>query len=121
MARLHLLLPSLMCGGMLLGILVAVAHHMFYQSLNGTIVSCEHQQQWFLRIGTGLAFLAKTLLTSSAALAYTQILWQTLRTRPITLHGVDSLFSAVTNAWSPTDLVLWRSGPTLAVVALNLW
>jgi hypothetical protein len=121
MARLRFLVPSIMCGGILLGTLAAVAHHLFYQSLNGKIVHSDNQQQWFFRIGTGLAFLAKTLLTASAALAYTQILWQTLRLRPISLHGVDSLFGAVTSAWNFTDLELWRSGPTLAIIALIVW
>ncbi|PMD36323.1 hypothetical protein L207DRAFT_587331 [Hyaloscypha variabilis F] len=110
-----------MCGGILLGTLVAVTHHFFYQSLNGQIVHSDNQQQWFLRIGTGLAFLAKTFLTASAALGYTQLLWLTLRSSPISLHGVDSLFGAVTNAWHFTDWELWRRGPALAIVALIVW
>ncbi|KAN0096013.1 hypothetical protein V8E51_014818 [Hyaloscypha variabilis] len=121
MAGSHFLLPSLMCGGILLGTLVAVVHHFFYQSLNGRIVHSENQQQWFLRIGTGLSFLAKTFLTASAALGYTQLLWQTLRSSPISLHGVDSLFGAATNAWHFTDWELWRRGPALAIVALIVW
>jgi hypothetical protein len=121
MAGPHFLLPSLMCGGILLGTLVAVTHHFFYQSLNGKIVHSDNQQQWFLRIGTGLAFLAKTFLTASAALGYTQLLWLTLRSSPISLHGVDSLFGAATNAWHFTDWELWRRGPALAIVALIVW
>jgi hypothetical protein len=121
MAGGRFLLPSLMFSGILLGTLVAVAHHLFYQSLNGRIVHSDNQQQWFLRIGTGLAFLTKTFLTASAALGYTQLLWQTLRSRPISLHGIDSLFGAVTNAWHFTDWELWRRGPALAIVALIIW
>ncbi|KAE9381012.1 hypothetical protein N431DRAFT_363157 [Stipitochalara longipes BDJ] len=121
MARLRFLVPSLMCGGILLGILVAIAHHLFYQSLNTKIVHSENQQQWFLRIGTGLAILTKTLLTTSAALAYTQVLWHTLRLRPVSLNNIDSLFSATTNAWHFTNWEFWKRGPALAIIALIIW
>lgn len=43
MAGSHFLLPSLMCGVILLGTLVAITHHFFYQSLNGKIVHSEDQ------------------------------------------------------------------------------
>jgi hypothetical protein len=121
MARLRFLVPSLMCGGILLGILVAVAHHLFYQSLDTKIVHSENQQQWFLRIGTALAILTKTLLTTSAALAYTQVLWHTLRSRPVSLNNIDSLFSATTNAWHFTNWGFWKRGPALAIIAVIIW
>jgi hypothetical protein len=121
MARLRFLFPSLMCGGILLGTLAAVTHHLFYHSLNGRIVHSNNQQQWFLRIGTDLAFLTQNTFDASAALAYTQILWQTLRLRPISLHGVDSPFGAVTSAWNFMDLEPWRSGRALAIVASIIW
>ncbi|KAE9371044.1 hypothetical protein N431DRAFT_491492 [Stipitochalara longipes BDJ] len=118
MARLHLLFPSLICGGILLGTWVAIAHHLFYQSLNGKIVHSDDQQQWSLRIGMGFAFLTKTFLTASASLGYIQLLWQTLRSSPI---SIDSLFGAVNNAWYFTDLELWRRGPALAIITLIVW
>ena len=121
MASHRFLIPSLMCGGLLLGMSTAIAHHLFYHYLDGRIVQSDNQQQWYLRIGTGLAFLTKTLLTASAGLAYTQILWQTLRLRPISLRGVDSLFGAVTSAWNFTELELWIRGPALAIAALIVW
>jgi hypothetical protein len=67
MAAVRFLLPSLMFGGILLGTLVAVAHHLFYQSLNGRIVHSDNQQQWFLRIGTGLV-LDKNILDGIGSL-----------------------------------------------------
>ncbi|KAE8452706.1 hypothetical protein EG329_013965 [Mollisiaceae sp. DMI_Dod_QoI] len=110
-----------MAGGILLATILAVAHHLFYRSLDGKIVGSSDQQQWFLRIGTGLAFLIKTLLSASAALGYTQLLWHTLRSRPVSLGGVDSLFGAVTNAWHFTNWELWGRGPALAIIALIIW
>jgi hypothetical protein len=110
-----------MAGGLVLGTIVSLIHHFYYRYLDGRIVENSNQQAWFLRIGTGLAFITKALLTASAAIAYTQLLWRTLRSRPVTLSGIDSLFDVVHSAFSFTDLELWAKGPLLAVVALTIW
>jgi hypothetical protein len=40
-------------------IAMAGGHHIFYQSLDGTIVKDSTQQTWNIRIGTGMAFCVK--------------------------------------------------------------
>ncbi|KAF7523250.1 hypothetical protein G7054_g11826 [Neopestalotiopsis clavispora] len=60
---------------LLLGILFAIAHHVFYESLDGKVVVDQHQQEWYLRIGTGLSFAVRTLLSASIGSAYVQLIW----------------------------------------------
>ena len=117
----HWIVPTLMASGLLLGIALTIGHHVFYASLDKQVILDNDQQQWNTRIGTGLAFLVKTLLTASAGLAYTQLLWHTLKSQPMTLQGVDALFGVVNNAWDFFNWELWRRGPDLAVIAAVLW
>lgn len=115
------MVPILMLASLISGIVAAVAHHLFYQSLNGEIVKSVSQQQWFLRIGTGLAFIAKMLLAAGAGIAYTQALWWSLQSRPVTLNGIDSFFGVVHDAWHFTSGELWYKGTLLLLLAIVIW
>ncbi|KAM0364131.1 hypothetical protein ACHAO7_012148 [Fusarium culmorum] len=117
----HKLTPALMAGGLLLGLVVALGHHFYYLYLDGRIVKSQSQQQWFLRIGTGMAFLVRAFLSAAVGIAYTQILWRTLRSKAITVRGVNSLFGVVHNAWDFVTWELWTAAPALAVVAIIAW
>jgi len=113
--------PSLMACSLVSAILLAIGHHLFYRRLNRQIVGSVDQQQWFLRIGTGFAFLVKATLIATAGIAYTQILWRTLESCSVSLKGLDSFFGVVHNAWFFTTWELWGKGPLLALLALILW
>jgi len=117
----HWLKPTLMIGWLVMGIAVALGHHFFYSWLDGRVVQSKEEQEWYGRIGTGLAFLTKTLLTAASGIAYTQLLWRTLRSKPVSIGGVDALFGVTTNAWNLTSLEIWRRGPLPAIVAAVLW
>ncbi|KAL6791487.1 hypothetical protein GGI42DRAFT_335764 [Trichoderma sp. SZMC 28013] len=117
----HWAVPSLMVSCLVCGIAFALGHHFFYSSLNAKIVQSNIEQEWNIRIGTGLAFLVKTCLTAAAGFAYTQLLWTTLRSRHATLKGVDAMFSVTTNAWEFLTLELWRKGFGLVLIAGILW
>ncbi|KAH7186164.1 uncharacterized protein B0J16DRAFT_305840 [Fusarium flagelliforme] len=117
----HNLTLILMTGSLLSGLALAIGHHFFYDYLNDRIVESQNQQEWFLRIGTGLAFLVRALLSAAVGIAYTQILWRTLRSKSITIQGIDSLFGVSHTAWDFTTLELWTAAPALAVVAVIAW
>lgn len=119
--NLYWLKPVLLLAWFLLGLAVALGHHFLYLRLDGRIVQSEREQTWYLSIGTGFAFLAKTFLAAAAILAYEQLMWQSLRSRPVTISGIDSLFGAPHNAWNLTSLELWQRGPFAAFVAVVAW
>lgn len=110
-----------MTGSLLSGLALAIGHHVFYDYLNGRIVQSQNQQEWFLRIGTGMAFLVRALLSAAIGIAYVQILWRTLRSKFVTINGIDSLFSVSHNAWDLTTFELWTAAPALTIVALIAW
>ncbi|QPC69321.1 hypothetical protein HYE68_000073 [Fusarium pseudograminearum] len=115
------LTPALMVGSFLLGLSFALAHHFYYLYLDEIIVQSQSQQQWHLRAGTGLAFLVRAFLSAAVGIAYTQILWRTLRSKSITIGGVNSLFGVMNNPWAFIGWELWTAAPLLAVVAIIAW
>ncbi|KAH6990545.1 hypothetical protein BKA56DRAFT_210142 [Ilyonectria sp. MPI-CAGE-AT-0026] len=117
----HWVTPTLMIGSLLFGILLAVGHHLFYNSINGQIVSSSDQQVWNLRVGTGMAFLVKASLTAAASLAYTQLLWHTLRSQEISLNGIDAVFGIVNNIYGFTTMEIWVRCPALVGIAFIIW
>lgn len=117
----HKLTPVLMTGSLFLGLLLAIGHHLYYHYLDGRVIKGQNQQEWFLRVGTGIAFLARALLSAAVGFAYTQILWRTLRSKSVTIEGVNSLFGVLHNAWDFTTWELWTAAPALAVVAIIAW
>lgn len=110
-----------MSGGLLLATLTAIAHHCFNSTVNQRVVQDLNEQEWFSRIGTGLAFSVKTLLTASAGLAYTQSLWCTLKTKPFTLKGLDALFAVVNDVSKFCNWEAWRHGLHLVSIAVLIW
>lgn len=110
-----------MIGGLILATLTAIAHHCFYSKINQRVVQDLQEQEWFNRIGTGLAFSVKTLLAASAGLAYTQLLWRTLKTKPFTLKGLDTLFAIVNDVFKFWNWEAWRHSLHLVLIALIIW
>ncbi|KAF5572748.1 hypothetical protein FPANT_12852 [Fusarium pseudoanthophilum] len=117
----HKLTPVLMTGSLFLGLVLAIGHHLYYHYLDGRIIKSQNQQEWFLRVGTGIAFLTRALLSAAVGFAYTQILWRTLRSKSVTIEGVNSLFGVLHNAWDFTTWELWTAAPALAAVAIIAW
>lgn len=113
--------PFLMAGGLVLGTLTAVGHHIFATQVSGNPVESNEQQGWYISIVTGLAFLTKAFLSASAGLAYTQLLWFVLRSKTFTLAGVDATFSLVNNPWSFFRWELWLNGLSLVFMATIVW
>lgn len=110
-----------MISSLLSGLLLAIGHHFYYTSLHGTIVESQDQQEWFFRIGTGMAFLTRAFLSAAIGLACSQILWRTLRSNYITIQGINSLFESIHNAWELTNWELWSVAPALGLVATVAW
>ena len=119
--RIHWLAPTLMSVSLALAIVVVLVHHFFYRSRNGMIVQSSSEQEWYTRIGTGLAFLVKSLLEAAVAAAYAQQLWLSLRSKPIAIERLDSLFAGLVNVWSFSDVRLWISYWMLGLLALTHW
>jgi len=74
-SRIDWLLPTTIILGILIGSALAVGHHAWLESLNGRQVNLPGhiKQSWTVTINNGWAYLVKTLLTTSLAVALPQM------------------------------------------------
>jgi hypothetical protein len=117
-----------MVTSLLLGILLALGHHLFYNSLDGKPVGAsEHvirgvtRQQLNLTLGTLFAFLVKAFLAVAVTTVYTQIAWRAIKKRATTLGTIDTIFHVVSNFWSLISFSVWWKYPLLLLLALTMW
>jgi hypothetical protein len=123
-----------MLGALLTGAILAVGHHLFYQSLDGTAASVEtysvlganiSKQELNIAVGTALAFLVKASLVFSISISSIQLFWREAKfsrpTRPMTLARLDYLYAALENIVTLCNVSLWWKFPLLLLIALVAW
>lgn len=114
--------PALMAAFYLAGIAFSMGHHGYYSSLNNTIAGTQSQQQWSIRIGTGLAFLTKTCLAAVISIAFVQFLWVYAKGKQgATLAAFDAMFSLTSNPLSIFSRHVLRRAKVLALLASVSW
>jgi len=117
----HWIPPTILLGGLVLGVAISIGHHFFYTSLDGQEASAEDQEHFHF-IGLILARLVSVCLTAAAAMAYRQWIWGLLRRRDMPIGSIDTLFSLDT---SVAELVLgfktWRVAFIVMCFACFLW
>ena len=113
--------PIIMIASLILGVGFALGHHFFYNSRDSTSVGNTTQQEWYIRVGTYLAYLVTFTLGVAIATAYTQQFWYSLRSRSVTVEEVDSLFAFLVNVTPFLDIRLWRGNFILVFMAAIKW
>jgi hypothetical protein len=89
--HIHWITPALIIVMFVAGVLGAMGHHLFYVRLDG---EPAEEQLKMVRYGTALAFFVKSTLVGCIIMCYRQRIWHTFRTKPMTIMGIDGLFSA---------------------------
>ncbi|KAL4989782.1 hypothetical protein BDW68DRAFT_59585 [Aspergillus falconensis] len=117
----HWRVPAAMVVCFVLGLGLAIGHHFYYYSLDHTTVGGQDEQAWALRIGTGLAFLTKTFLTTAVGFALVQNLWWILRLKPVRLSTLDSMWDIRGSIFNFFDPHVWIRGPNVAILGLITW
>ncbi|RDW86627.1 uncharacterized protein DSM5745_03269 [Aspergillus mulundensis] len=113
--------PAMMVGSAVCGALVALGHHIYYNTLDTTRVTSVEQQTWAVRIGTGLAFISRAFLVAAVGAAAAQETWATLRKKSIRLYGINNMFSILNNPMAFLSLDIWLYAKTLTVLAIVSW
>ncbi|KAF2838783.1 hypothetical protein M501DRAFT_906253, partial [Patellaria atrata CBS 101060] len=116
--KVHWLTPFMMASLFILGILGALSHHFFYRSLDGKLAK---NQITLGRIGTALAFFTKSTLIGSVLLSYRQRIWHTVRTRSMTIGGIDALFAVAEDPGNFFNGEMLRNAKLAAFMALATW
>ncbi|KAF5565517.1 hypothetical protein FPHYL_4211 [Fusarium phyllophilum] len=110
--------PWNMCLLVLVGILFAIGHHLFYLHLNGKEAV---NQSLMLRYGTIVAFCAKASLGTAVTVAFHQRAWKVVRNKTARVETIDSIFTANSDIFS---LFTWgsiRKAKIGSLLALYCW
>lgn len=118
--RIYWLNPTAMLSFLLLGIVCAVAHHLYYMSLDQSSVDAFNQE-WAVRIGTALAFLTRAFLVGSAAMGLQQYSWLILRRTPLSIGAIDDLIGVLGDLIPFINFELWRRAFGGLFVGLVIW
>jgi hypothetical protein len=110
-----------MIGSLILAVVFALGHHLFYRYCNGKEANQQLPQQWVNRGGTAFAFVTKMFLAISTGIAYVQQSWLSLHTHPQSVRRVDAIFAILGNALEFVDLGLWLRNPLLTIPAIITW
>ena len=113
--------PAIMVFCLLIGVGFSLGHHEYYKSFNSNLVKSDSQQQWAVRIGTGLAFLTKTAFTAVIGVAFSQYLWVIARRKPLTLRSLDAAFTLTSSPTSFFEFSVLRSAKLLTLIGITSW
>lgn len=129
--NIHWLAPTSIIFGLLGGVLTALGHHFYYDSLSGTSAEGDmtavgyqiSNQQFTSAAGTALAFTVRALRLFSVSIAYIQVLWRAARQsrESNTLNEIDAMFSILTNLFALWRASVWCKFPMLLLIALIGW
>jgi hypothetical protein len=111
-----------MYGLLLVGILSAICHHLFYSYLNNEAVDeAAVGQIWAIRIGTALAYLFKTVLVAAIAVIYVQGFWFIVSRNSFEIGSLDNFFSLLTNPLLFYNRSLYEKASLLFALAIVSW
>jgi hypothetical protein len=101
----------------LIGLSCAIGQHVFYSMKDGTLAT---QQEWTIRVGTGLAYLLGFSMAALVGISRDQWVWRTLRTRFFPLESIDALFGVTSNVFCFLDLTMvWNAKVSTMLAALK--
>ena len=131
--RPHWQAPATILIALICGVLFAVGHHLFYQSLAGNSAPSDEynilgssisKQQLNIAGGTAFALLVKTSLGVALTTIFIQLFWQAFTKRTsqeATLESLDTVFDGLNNIYCLFKANVWWRYPLLFLLALVAW
>jgi len=106
---------------LLIGVLTAISHHLFYSYLDKRATDSVIGQDWAIRIGTAFAYLFKMALVAAVSVVYAQAFWFILRRHAFEIGTLDDLFTLLTNPIRLYNRSLYGRASLLLGLALVAW
>ncbi|TGO79501.1 hypothetical protein BELL_0030g00040 [Botrytis elliptica] len=122
--------PTFMCSMLLCGLILAIAHHVYYHSLSGTPAGDATRQAWSIRFGTAFAFLVVAFFKAVTVSALGQYLWSVARSKGLkikrialsrqsaekTAGDLDRLFALTSNPISMFSVSVIKNASLAALI-----
>ena len=111
---------SLPSGLVILGLVLAVAHHSAFTFLDGKSVSL-YSQTWTNRLATGVALIIKMCWSLAVGLAFQHTLWYAFRRSYIKIHSIDKLLNLRSDIRGFLSPDCFRYAPIALALATVSW
>jgi hypothetical protein len=102
-------------------IALALGHHFYYKSLDGTSAGSVIRQQWSITFGSSFAYLVVHFLGAAIVVAYSQYVWSLVRQRGYTMEGLDNLFAMTSDPRAFFNWEVVKHGRFAVLLALMTW
>lgn len=119
----HWVQPTIITTGLALGVGLAIAHHIYYHTLDGTIVADRFQQTWAIRYGSILAIATRVSFSACLGTSIVQLFWWTFQkpSKTTSMKTVDRLFDITRNPLGFFSWQTWAFSPLLVFLGLTAW
>lgn len=101
-----------------IGLAGALGHHILYMSLDGREA---RGQQWWLRLGQFISFVAKAAFVLALLMAHQQAAWRSVGQDGYSVNAVDALFGAAHDAAELFNREAWRKSWLVMFLAIYVW
>ncbi|KAF4980553.1 hypothetical protein FZEAL_3488 [Fusarium zealandicum] len=102
----------------LVGTGAALGHHFLYHHLDGREA---RDQQWWLRLGQLISFIAKAGFVIAVLMAQQQAAWRAVGRNCFSVEAVDSLFGATHNPMELLNKESWKKAWVVMFLAIYVW
>ncbi|KAF7948498.1 uncharacterized protein EAE97_003909 [Botrytis byssoidea] len=113
--------PTFMCSALLCGLILAIGHHAYYNSLSGTPAGDATRQAWSIRFGTAFAFLVVACFKAITVSALGQYLWSVVRSKGLKISDLDRLFALTSNPISLFSVSVIKNASLAALLGTIFW
>ncbi|KAH6867786.1 hypothetical protein B0T10DRAFT_569276 [Thelonectria olida] len=103
---------------LVVGVAGAIGHHVLYNHLNGLEAT---NQQWWLRLGQLISFIAKANFVVAVMMAHQQVAWRAVGQKGFSIEAVDSLFGSAHNITELFNREAWIKSWFVMFLALYMW
>lgn len=119
----HWKAPTILTVGLALGIALAIGHHLYYHSLDGTRVTNTFEQTWAIRIGSIFAVSVRVSFSLCLGVSVVQLFWKTFRkpAKTASLETVDALCNITNNPLGFIVRETWVFNPILVCLGFITW
>ncbi|KAF4440859.1 hypothetical protein F53441_12170 [Fusarium austroafricanum] len=103
---------------LVIGVAGALGHHFLYTHLDGS--EAKHQQ-WWMRLGQLISFIANANFILAAVMAHQQVAWRAVGQKGFSITAVDALFGATHNILELFNREAWVKSWFVMFLALYMW
>ncbi|TEY50435.1 hypothetical protein BOTCAL_0276g00160 [Botryotinia calthae] len=113
--------PTFMCSMLLSGLVLAIGHHVYYNSLNGTPAGNSTRQNWSIRFGTAFASLVVVCFKAVTVSALGQYFWTVVRAKGLRISDLDKLYALTSSPTGMFSFSVIKNTTLAAAIGMIFW